>query len=238
MKRQFIFLPAIAAALSLPAGCARSSDDEAAQAKTEADATKAEPAKRTDSVTQDAGATKGKTPDRSSDATATGTGRIIDPPSNLTGDPTRKFMDIVEATIRSDGNNFVLEILTAAPFPSPSEMAGGKRFDFIWFIDIDKQRSTGQSDRGNDYNIHLFLDESGWKTAWFKVSSVSENDKVAIRPDDFQIRVEGSRASLAFPKRYLPGQSFEMWATCFSGNAPQWVPQTENPPTERAVFNF
>jgi hypothetical protein len=165
-----------------------------------------------------------------------GAGAIVDPVSNLSGDPTRTFIDILEATVRSDGDNFVLEVLTAGPFPSPSEMAGGKRFDFIWFIDIDKNKTTGQSKKGNDYNIHLFLKESGWETAWHKVSSVSENDGVTIRPENLKIHAEGRRASLTFPKSYLPSKSFEMWAKCFNGDA--WPPFTQNPSTLIGAFDF
>lgn len=165
-----------------------------------------------------------------------GKGAIVDPASNLSGDTTRTFIDILEATVRSDGDNFVLEVLTAGPFPSPSEMAGGKRFDFIWFIDIDKNKTTGQSKKGNDYNIHLLLKESGWETAWHKVSSVSENDGVTIRPEDLKIHAEGRRASVTFPKSYLPSKSFEMWAKCFNSDA--WPPLTQNPSTQMGVFDF
>lgn len=163
---------------------------------------------------------------------------IVDPASNLVGDSARAFMDILETTIKADGDNYVLDVLSAAPFPSSAQMAGGKRFDFIWFIDIDKDRGTGQSDRGNDYNIHLFLTETGWDVAWYKVSPVSEKDGVAIQYDQFQRRVDGRRASLVFPKRYLPGKSFEVWVSCFSGNAKDWLPHNENPPTPRAVFDY
>lgn len=223
-------------------GCSRSDSDQlkkagadAAEARAGADAAK------TELVKQKVAATKDPASNVAGDATpqpALGTGAIVDAASNLTGDPMRTFMDILEVTIRSDENNSVLEVLTAAPFPGPSEMAGGKRFDFIWFIDIDRNQKTGQNDRGNDYNIHLFLTESGWKYMWYKVSSISENDGVTIRPDEVTIRIEGRRASLAFPKRYLPSKSFEMWASCFSGNVEKWPPRTENPPTQRAMFDF
>jgi hypothetical protein len=163
---------------------------------------------------------------------------IIDSASNLTGDTTRKFMDILETTIRAEGDYYVLDVVTAAAFPSPADMTHGKRFDFMWFIDIDRNRTTGQSAAGNDYNVHLFLTEAGWDTAWYKVSSISENDGIAISRDDFRIRIAGSRANLIFPKRYLPRTSFELWALCNNRNAPSWTPVTENPPTKRASFTF
>jgi hypothetical protein len=223
-------------------GCSRSDSDQlkkapgdAAKAPSALKTAKTEPAKPKGEATKDPAS------NAAGDTTAPpalGKGAIVDPASNLTGDPMRTFMDILETTIRADGDNFVLEVLTAAPFPSPSEMAGGKRFDFIWFIDIDKNQKTGQSDRGNDYNIHLFLAESGWETSWYKVSSISENDGVTIHPDEIKIGIDGHRATLTFPKRYLPSKSFKMWASCFTGNAEKWPPLTENPHTQTGVFDF
>ena len=169
---------------------------------------------------------------------ASGGPPIVDAPSNLKGDTTRKFMDILETTIRAEGDYYVLDVLVAGPFPARADMMNGKRFDFMWFIDIDKNRSTGQTPLGNDYNIHLFLTEAGWETAWYKVSPVSENDGIEISRDEFRIRVAGARANLIFPKRYLPGTSFEMWALCNNRNAQNWPPVTENPPTARASFAF
>src|SRR3954471_22197 len=80
---------------------------------------------------------------------ASGGPPIVDPGSNLTGDTTRKFMDILETTIRAEGDYYVLDVTVAGPFPSRADMTHGKRFDFMWFIDIDKNRSTGQSPLGN-----------------------------------------------------------------------------------------
>ena len=169
---------------------------------------------------------------------ASGGPPIVDPASNLTGDTTRKFMDILETSIRTEGDYYVLDVLTAGPFPAATDMKGGKRFDFIWFVDIDKNRSTGQTPLGNDYNIHLLLDETGWGARWYKVSPVSEKDGIEIHPDDFRIRVAGARANMIFSKRYLPRETFEMWATCTTANAKDWGPLTENPLTPRASFTF
>ncbi|MHC1766694.1 MAG: hypothetical protein AB9869_20710 [Verrucomicrobiia bacterium] len=160
---------------------------------------------------------------------------ILDPQGNLSGDPARAFMDILETSIRTVGSNFVFEVQMAAPFPSVAQMAGGKRFDVIWFIDIDRNRATGQSPEGNDYNIHLYLDETGWHYLWFKVSPVSQADGIGISDSGFQIAISGDRATLTIPEAYLPGRSFDMWATCFSGNARDWPPVTWNPPTGRAT---
>lgn len=220
-------------------GCSRSDSDQLKTAGANAANVPAEPQTSKTELVQPKDATKDAASNVAGGAPTQpvlGTGAIVDPASNLSGDPMRTFIDILEATVRSDGDNLVLEVLTAGPFPSPSEMAGGKRFDFIWFIDIDKNQATGQSKSGNDHNIHLFLKESGWETAWHKVSSISENDGVTIRPKELKIHVEDRRASLTFPKGYLPSKSFEMWAKCFSGNA--WPPYTENPSTQRGVFDF
>ena len=169
---------------------------------------------------------------------ASGGPPIVDPAGNLSGDSTRKFMDILETTIRAEGDYYVLDVAVAGPFPNGADMTKGKRFDFMWFIDIDRDRSTGQSPLGNDYNIHLFLTESGWDAAWYKVSSVAENDGIDVHREDFRIRVSGTRANLIFPRRYLPRTSFEMWALCNNRNAPGWTPTTENPATHRASFLF
>lgn len=163
---------------------------------------------------------------------------ILDPSGNLSGDTNRTFMDIVATTIRMDGTNFTLDVQMATPFPTAAQMAGGKRFDVIWFVDIDRNRSTGQSADGNDYNIHVFLDETGWHYWWFKVSNVSQADGIVNSDSAFKISVSGDRAMLTFPQIYLPSRSFEMWATCLSGNAPSWTPYTQNPNTARAVFDF
>ena len=163
---------------------------------------------------------------------------ISDPQGNLSGDSTRAFMDIIATTIRSEGSNLVLDVQMAAPFPTAVQMAGGKRFDVIWFVDVDRNLATGQTASGNDYNIHLYLDETGWHHYWFKVSSVSQADRIVNSPSAFKIASSGDRATLTFPQSYLPSHSFEMWATCFSANAPTWTPVTQNPATSRAVFNF
>ncbi len=157
---------------------------------------------------------------------------ITDPVGNLIGDTNRTFMDIVTTTIRSEGTNFSFEVQMAGAFPSAAQMAGGKQFDIIWFIDMDQNRA------GNDYHIHLFLDETGWHQIWIKVSSVSQADGIVNVDSAFKITVVGARATLTFPRTYLPSHSFEMGATCFSGNAPNWPPLTENPATSRATFNF
>ncbi len=204
------------------------------EASAQADGARTELANPADTGTDESASQVGA--DNTTPQAPHGTASIIDPASNLTGDTTREFMDILEVTVKSDEDHFVFEMLTAAPFPDPSEMTDGKRFDLIWFVDIDQNRSTGQGDGGNDYNIHLFLKESGWEVAWHKVSSIAENDGISIQPDEFKIDVDGRRASFTFPKRYFPSDSFEIWASGFTGNA--WPSRTDQPQTARAVFDF
>ena len=159
---------------------------------------------------------------------------IRDPAGNLSGDPNRGFMDIVETTLWDGDTEFILEVRMAAPFPTAREMAGGKRFDVVWLVDIDRNRATGQSPEGDDYNIHLLLDETGWHFLWSKLTLVSRADGIWTLPSAFSIDVAGDRARLTFPKAYLPSQSFEILAVCFG--ASDWTPKTQHPPTRRASY--
>jgi len=171
---------------------------------------------------------------------------IVDPPGNLTGEPpgnptndqTRAFMDIVGATALAEGTNCALTVVVAAPLPTSLQMTNGKRFDFIFWIDGDQNLGTGQGPAGNDYNLHLYLDENGWSVWWGKVSTFSENDGITIDGSKFQFRVAGNRASLIFPKYFLPRSAFGMWLSCHSGIAQNWDPMTQQLWTAREEFVF
>ena len=160
---------------------------------------------------------------------------ISDPKSNLYGDQTRTFLDILESNLTLTGNTYTFDVVMAGAFPLPITMPK-RRLDIIWFVDIDRNKSTGQSSSGNDYNIHLFLDEHGWHSSWYKVSNKSKNDGIKIVRDDLKISIKGNNASLSFPKSYLPSKSFDWWLNSGTGNAPKWLPRTGNPHTERATF--
>jgi len=176
---------------------------------------------------------------------------IVDPPGNLTGDadidpngdpngdPTRAFMDILACTALSEGTNYAFTVEVAALFPSQSVMTN-KRVDFIFFVDADRNRGTGQSadGNGNDYNVHLFLQNDGWGVWWGKVTTASENDGIDIDYAKFQFRIAGDRASLIFPQYFLPTNSFEMWMVSHNGVVTNWIPFTKHPPTDRGVFEF
>lgn len=179
---------------------------------------------------------------------------ITDPPGNLTGnpaspgsedypdgDPTRGFMDIVACTVLDEGANYAFTVQVAAPFPDAAAMSN-KRIDFIFFVDADQDTGTGQSADGNDYNIHLVLDANGWGAWWGKVAQWSENDGIAIDYNLFEFRAAGDRATLVFPKSFLPTSSFDLWMVCHNGVSqeatPPWLPFTHQPPTARAAFGF
>jgi len=163
---------------------------------------------------------------------------VLDPPGNLVGDQKRRFMDVLATGVSEKGNGYLFSAAMAEPTPEPEAMRGGKRFDFMWLVDIDRNRETGQMGRGNDYNIHLFLDERGWHVWFLRVSPVSQKDKKPIRMADFKFNVDGKRASLWVPKDYLPGDSFDWWLQCTSMNSRDWPPTTANPTTGRKAFGL
>jgi hypothetical protein len=161
---------------------------------------------------------------------------ILDPPSNLQGDQARTFLDIVESDLILKDDFYTFTVIMSSPFPSILNMKD-RRIDIIWFVDIDRNKRTGQSHMGNDYNIHIYLSENGWRSSWYKVTEKSRNDGIQVETKDFRINVKGNRASLSFPKFYLPSNSFDWWVYAGTGNSPNWIPIAENPHTERATFN-
>jgi serine/threonine protein kinase len=163
--------------------------------------------------------------------------KVIDPPGNLTGDVSRRFLDILEASVERKDGRYVFSVVAAEAFPKPDEMKEGQCLDVIWFVDVDCDRSTGQDDSGRDYNIHLFFDKGGWQPRFYRVSPVTERDQVDVRNEDFVIDVRGREVSLSFPVSYLQRNTFEWWAWSTTTNAPTWPPLTENPVTQRATFD-
>lgn len=163
-------------------------------------------------------------------------GTVIDPRGNLVGDPTRTYLDIVSAKVARDGEYVAFTVKTVSRFPKPAAMGGGKRVDYIWFVDADKNKATGQSPKGNDYNVHLYLDEKGWHSAVFPVSDAAKARNMTPSPEECQVRVEGTVATLLVPAKTFPAPSFDWWAWATTQNAPDWPPVSENPPTARAEF--
>ncbi len=160
---------------------------------------------------------------------------VRDSVGNLRGDQSRSFLDIVQADVRLQHDTYTLSVVVAASFPDAAEMVD-KRLDIIWLVDIDRNTETGQSELGNDYNIHLYLSEDGWRSSWYKVTPTSQADGVAVAQQDFSINVKGTKADLSFPRSYLPSDSFDWWAYSGTLNAPNWPPMTENPHTLRSTF--
>jgi hypothetical protein len=142
-------------------------------------------------------------------------------------------MDIVNVTLEKDGSSYVFTATTATNLPSPAEMTGGKRVDFIWFIDSDQDATTGQKTDGNEYNIHAWLDEDGWHPDWYKVTDASAQDGIDIDFNSLHISVSGNVVTLEFPKNYLPSEHFDWWLVSDTINAVDWTPHTYNPPTQR-----
>jgi serine/threonine protein kinase len=170
--------------------------------------------------------------------TAPYTSTVVDAEGNLIGDKSLRFMDIVESSIHEENGQYVLSVVTAAPFPAPAEMAADRRVDFIWLIDIDRSRATGQKVWGNDYNVHLYLNNSGWRAAYFRTSKVARQTKTRPALGDFRAQVEGNRATLRFPKHYLASDSFDWCVSSMDGNSRDWLPRTRNPDTRRTAYTL
>ncbi|MFP4058666.1 MAG: protein kinase domain-containing protein [Candidatus Brocadiia bacterium] len=163
---------------------------------------------------------------------------VQDPAGNLEGDKTRRYMDVLEASVAREGPTYTFTVVVAAPFPTRQEMIeGGKRFDFIWWIDIDRNVDTGQSVSGNDYNIHIVFSPNGrWRPLLLRVSDVALAHDVAVSPEEVVIDARERTVSLSFPARFLASDHFDWWVTCWSRNAPYWTPVTTNPATPRTEF--
>ena len=160
---------------------------------------------------------------------------VSDAPGNLSGDATLEYLDIVEARVHREGDLFAFTVSTAAPLPSAQDMAG-KRIDFIWSVDADKNLTTGEADNdaGNDFNLHLWLDNAGWHPVIYAVSDVALGRMAPRNPRQPQFRVEGTTLSLLVPASIFPEAEFEWWARSTTEHAPAWEPVTGNPPTRRA----
>ncbi len=122
---------------------------------------------------------------------------VIDARGNLTGDKTRTHLDIVEAGVAIEGNYFAFTVKAASRFPAPAEFESGKRVDYIWFVDADKNVTTGQSKDGNDFNLHLWIDSTGWHTNVYAVSDIGKAVGKLPRTEDLQISGEWDHRDIA-----------------------------------------
>ena len=160
---------------------------------------------------------------------------VRDAEGNLQGDKSRGYMDILEATAARRGDTYKLAAVVAKPFPEAGEMAG-KRIDFIWCIDSDRRTDTGQTRKGNDYNIHVYLCEKGWRTHFVKVSEVAKAHPGRVAKGAATVDVGGNAVALSFPASFLPSDCFAWWVECTNGNEPVRDQITRNRPTRRAEF--
>ena len=159
---------------------------------------------------------------------------VPDARKNLIGDKTRTYMDIVEASVHLEGDTIAFSVETASRMPEPREFGGGKQVDFIWFVDADRNTTTGQDKSGNDYNLHLYMNETGWHTSVYAVSKLSKAVGNTPAQDACKCRIDGTTLTLLVPQRTFPDVFFDWWAWSMTGNAPDWTPVTENPVTKRS----
>ena len=158
---------------------------------------------------------------------------VPDARKNLAGDRTRTYMDIVEASVHLEGDAIAFSVKAASRMPEPRDLGGGKRVDFIWLVDADRNTTTGENKDGNDYNLHLFMDETGWHTAVHAVSELSRAIGNTPAQDACKYRIDDTTLTLLVPQRSFPDVFFDWWAMSTTVNAPEWTPVTENPATKR-----
>jgi len=118
-----------------------------------------------------------ETPGAQSPPRRTGISTLTDPRGNLQGNARKGYLDSVGASAREEGANCVFTVTMAEALPNPNQLADEDFCTIVWFVDIDRNRATGQSARGNDYNIHLWCsNKRGWYPGWYKTSDVGKND--------------------------------------------------------------
>ena len=168
--------------------------------------------------------------------TATAISEVTDAVDNLRGDPERSDLAIVSAAVRGTDDVVVFSVDVAAPFPHIGDLRGGRRLDFIWLVDIDRDMETGQSAPGNDHNLHVYRNERGWHPSFYKSSDVARADGIDIDLTQVGIRVRGRRVELRVPRDDLPSDDFDWWVRSMTGNSDDWGPLTRNPKTRRVTF--
>lgn len=125
----------------------------------------------------------------------------------------------LEASVKIDGDRYVFQIAADRVLPDPAQLAGGARVDFIWSVDADMNRNTGQTQQGNDYNINLTLTENGWFTDIYAVSPIALDKEVQDRYAEIQYQVNGQQAEISFPVSFFPQNSFTWWLEVTSTNS-------------------
>ncbi len=125
---------------------------------------------------------------------------------------------LTSAVIVENGR-YVFRVTADRVLPEPKQLRGGGRIDIIWFVDADNNQETGQSHLGNDYNIHLSLDEFGWRADIIPVSPVALEKILQDSYSEIKFKVNGLKAEISFPTSFLPQDSFSWWLDASSLNA-------------------
>jgi hypothetical protein len=175
---------------------------------------------------------------------------VVEAPSGKTNIINIEITDCEYAMILTEETQFTLSVTlkdgryvfgaTAdRPLPTPAELKGGGKIDFIWFVDADEKTETGQSQRGNDYNIHLYLNENGWGTKIYSVSEVALEDIVNERSSEVSYYIENNYAEISFPASFLPEKAFIYWLNVSSVNSTdEWkkiMPYAFNSPKQEFI---
>jgi len=171
-------------------------------------------------------------------AKETNISEIIDPKGNLQGNTQKAYLDIVKASVYEEGKNCVFTLTMADDFPAPKQLGNDDTFTLIWFVDIDRNRATGQGRSGNDYNIHLWCsNKRAWHTSWFKTTEASKQDGITIDREKIIIHIKDNAATLIFPRNYLPSDQIDWWVN--SGTRPnKGSSAASNPQTQRGTFRM
>ena len=125
----------------------------------------------------------------------------------------------LKASVKIEGDRYVFQIVADRVFPDPAQLTGGGRIDFIWSVDADMNRNTGQSQRGNDYNLYLTLSEYEWIADIYAVSPIALEKEVQDRYAEIQYQVNGQQAEISFPVSFFPQNSFTWWLEVTSTNS-------------------
>jgi hypothetical protein len=120
---------------------------------------------------------------------------------------------------------YVLTVNADRVLPEPEELSDGGRIDFVWFVDVDNNKETGQTSRGNDFNIHAYINEFGWATQVFPVSSsaiATEEDRRAF--EDVEVDVFDTSFKLSVPASVLFHVTTFNWSLEAFGSksTPEW----------------
>ncbi len=110
--------------------------------------------------------------------------------------------------VKLEGSRYVFSVLADRPMPEPRQLRSAGRIDFVWFVDADMNRASGQSEQGNDYNIHLWVNEVTWGADIYPVSGAALSKVVEQKYGEIAYKVDGLYAELSFPAAMFPAGNF------------------------------